>query len=69
MDPNHPGTAGSLNNLATVLSDQGDLDTARTLLERALAILNTHLGSDHPLSLQGVLSVYSLSPEPLIPAA
>jgi len=32
----------------TVALHQGDLDTARTLHERALAIREAHLGKDHP---------------------
>jgi Tetratricopeptide repeat len=35
-------------DLALVLRDQGDLDTARTLDERALAIFEARLGPDHP---------------------
>jgi Tetratricopeptide repeat len=31
-----------------VLRDQGDLDGARTLHERALAIYEARLGADHP---------------------
>ena len=30
------------------LATQGELDSARTLQERALAIRETHLGADHP---------------------
>ncbi len=48
LGPNHPRTAQSLNNLATVLRDQGDLDGARTLHQRALSIEETRLGPDHP---------------------
>jgi hypothetical protein len=44
----HPHTADSLSNLAGVLADQGDLDTARALHERALAIYEARLGADHP---------------------
>jgi hypothetical protein len=46
--PDHPDTARSLNHLAGVLADQGDLETARTLTKRALAIREAHLGPDHP---------------------
>jgi Tetratricopeptide repeat len=35
-------------NLATVLAAQGDLEGARRLHERALAIRETRLGPDHP---------------------
>ncbi|HEY2958092.1 MAG TPA: FxSxx-COOH system tetratricopeptide repeat protein [Actinomycetota bacterium] len=41
-------TARSLNGLANVLHDRGDLAGARPLYERALAIRETHLGPDHP---------------------
>jgi tetratricopeptide (TPR) repeat protein len=49
----HPGgacghTVTSLGNLAIVLADQGDLDAARRLHERALAIREARLGPDHP---------------------
>ncbi len=43
-----PDTAQSLNNLATVLADQGDLQRARPLYERALRIREARLGVDHP---------------------
>jgi hypothetical protein len=46
--PDHPHTAHSLHGLALVLADQGDLDGARALHVRALAIRETHLGADHP---------------------
>jgi len=39
LGPEHPHTALSLNNLARLLQDQGDLAGARPLLERVLAIL------------------------------
>jgi hypothetical protein len=41
-------TARSLSNLANVLYDQGDLDRARRLYERALSIREARLGADHP---------------------
>ena len=37
-----------VSNLAAVLRDQGDLDAARTLHERALHIRETRLGAEHP---------------------
>jgi len=46
--PNHPDTATSLNNLAGLLCDQGDLEGARRLYERTLAIREARLGADHP---------------------
>ena len=44
----HPDTAESLNNLAHLLQDQGDLAGARPLFERALAIREKVLGAEHP---------------------
>ena len=41
-------TATSLNNLARLLQDQGDLAGARPLFERALAIREKALGPEHP---------------------
>lgn len=38
LGPEHPSTATSLNNLAALLRDQGDLVGARPLAERALPI-------------------------------
>jgi tetratricopeptide (TPR) repeat protein len=46
--PDHPGTAASLNNLAQLLQDQGELAAARPRFERALAICEVALGPDHP---------------------
>ena len=44
----HPDTATTMNNLAMVLRDQGELAAARPLIERALAIGEKVLGTDHP---------------------
>jgi tetratricopeptide (TPR) repeat protein len=44
----HPDTAKSLNGLALLLWDQGDLAGARPLHERALAIREKVLGPEHP---------------------
>ena len=46
--PEHADTATSLNNLALLFRDHGDLAGARPLFERALAIGEKSLGSDHP---------------------
>jgi tetratricopeptide (TPR) repeat protein len=43
----HPDTAVSLNNLAVLLKEQGDLAGARPLYERALAIWEKILGPEH----------------------
>ncbi|HXZ02834.1 MAG TPA: tetratricopeptide repeat protein [Stellaceae bacterium] len=48
LGPDHPDTATSLNNLALLLKDQGDLAAARPLFERALATYEKALGHDHP---------------------
>jgi hypothetical protein len=46
--PKHPETATSLEFLARLLRDQGDLAGARSLLERALVIRERAFGSEHP---------------------
>jgi len=47
LGPEHPSTATSLNNLAALLRDQGDLVGARPLAERALPIYEETLGCEH----------------------
>ena len=44
----HPETATSLDTLAGLLRDQGELDAARSLYQRALGIRQRVLGPDHP---------------------
>jgi tetratricopeptide (TPR) repeat protein len=48
LGPEHPGTAATLNSLALLLQDDGDLAGARPLFERALAIYEEALGPEHP---------------------
>jgi tetratricopeptide (TPR) repeat protein len=48
LGPQHADTAGSLNELAGLLQDQGDLAGARPLFERALAISEKVDGPEHP---------------------
>jgi tetratricopeptide (TPR) repeat protein len=48
LGPEHPKTATSLNNLAYLLQEQGDLAGARPLHERALAIREKARGPEHP---------------------
>jgi tetratricopeptide (TPR) repeat protein len=48
LGPEHPITTDSLNNLAGLLQDQGDLAAARPLFERTLAIREKAFGPEHP---------------------
>jgi tetratricopeptide (TPR) repeat protein len=48
LGPEHPYTAMSLNNLAILLENHGDLAGSRPLKERALAIYEKVLGPEHP---------------------
>src|SRR5262249_44658590 len=61
LGPEHPHTATSLNNLALLLQDQGDLAGARLLYERALAINEKALGPEHPAT---ATSLHYLPPLP-----
>ena len=44
----HPGTATSLNDLASLLHDQGKLTEAEPLYRQALEIRKKALGDEHP---------------------
>jgi CHAT domain-containing protein/tetratricopeptide (TPR) repeat protein len=46
--PDHPQVARSLYELASLLLEMGELETARPLCERALRIDRKSLGEDHP---------------------
>ena len=48
LGPQHPNTAMSLSNLATVYNSMGDYAKALPLYERAMAINEKALGSQHP---------------------
>ena len=48
LGPEHPDTAASLNNLALLLLEQGDLAGALPLFERAFTIDERALGPEHP---------------------
>jgi len=48
LGPDHPDTAHSLNDLASLLRTQGELPHARPLLERALTIREKALVPEHP---------------------
>ena len=50
----HAATATSVNNLALLLRDQGDLAAARPLFERALAGIEKSFGADHPATAAGL---------------
>ncbi len=46
--PLHPNTATVIDNLASTLSQKGDLEQARELQDEALRIRTTNLGAGHP---------------------
>ena len=48
LGPEHPDTATSLNNLASLHMAMGNHAKALPLYERALAIREALLGPDHP---------------------
>lgn len=48
LGPEHPNTAGSVNNLANVYRDMGDYAHALPLFQRALAVREKVLGPEHP---------------------
>ncbi len=61
LGPDHPDTATSLNNLASLYGDQGLYTKAEPLVIRALAITEKALGPDHPstaLSLNNLAILY-----------
>ena len=47
LGPEHPDTAGSLNNLAALYQAQGSYAQAEPLYKRALAIVEKVLGPEH----------------------
>jgi len=48
LGPNHPSTAGAINNLAQQLQATNHLAEAEPLMRRALAIDEASYGNDHP---------------------
>ena len=44
----HPDTLGSMNNLAEVLSIQGNYEEAERIHRQALALMERVLGKEHP---------------------
>ncbi|MEH6374508.1 tetratricopeptide repeat protein [Streptomyces sp. KLMMK] len=51
LGENHPSTLASLNNLAALLQDQGELKKARALHERVWSFYRRTRGEDHPRTL------------------
>jgi tetratricopeptide (TPR) repeat protein len=60
LGPLHPDTAGSLNNLASVLQSRGWSDKAQPLYERALVIREEVLGPEHPNTASSVSNLANL---------
>jgi len=54
VGPQHPNTAQSLNNLASLYDDQGKYERAESLYQRALAIREQQLGPQHPHTAQSL---------------
>jgi tetratricopeptide (TPR) repeat protein len=54
LGPEHPDTALSLNNLATLYISQGRYAEAEPLYQRALAIVEKALGPEHPNTAQAL---------------
>jgi predicted ATP-binding protein involved in virulence len=50
----HPDTLASISNLATTLSQMGDLPSAQALQEKALEIYRRVLGEEHPDTLTSI---------------
>jgi hypothetical protein len=48
LGPNHPEVAATSWQLGRVLQAQGDLTATRLHLDRALSILQSAVGPDHP---------------------
>ena len=44
----HPSTLTSMNNLVSVLKDQGKFEQAEEMLRQALGLMETVLGKEHP---------------------
>jgi hypothetical protein len=61
LGPDHPRVALDRNNLGLLLRELGDLDGAKTQLERALAIDEAALGPDHPRVAAVAANLASLS--------
>jgi len=60
LGPEHPDTAGILNNLALLLHEQGDLAGVLPLYERALAVREKALGPEHPATASSLNNLAAL---------
>jgi tetratricopeptide (TPR) repeat protein len=63
LGPDHPETVKSLDNLAGLLHDQGELAQARTYYERILTIREKGLGLEHPQTAQCLNNLAALLQE------
>ena len=54
FDEEHPDTLNSMNNLASMLKAQGDLDGARAFHEQVLEVRQRTLGEEHPDTLNSM---------------
>lgn len=54
LGPNHPDTAGTLNNLGTLLEDKGDIGGAEACYRRSLDICERRLPPDDPRTAQAL---------------
>lgn len=60
LGPDHPETLKSINNLGTILGDNGHYEEAEPLFRRALEGREIVLGPDHPVTLRSVLDLGTL---------
>jgi tetratricopeptide (TPR) repeat protein len=56
----HPDTLTSMNNLATVLRDQGKYEQAEEMYRHALRLRQTVLGKEHPSTLTRMSNLASV---------
>ena len=56
----HPSTLRSINNLGSLLQDQGKLDEAGALLREALEAMRATLGDRHPNTLVSINNLGTL---------
>ena len=56
----HPSTLKSMNNLASVLSSQGNYEEAERIHRQALALYETVLGKEHPSTLTSMNNLASV---------